>query len=168
MFSLFSNENELKVFVNKMMVYLKEYMEGALAMDRLSLKPARSDADKIVLKEMTALMSIDDDLRSLIGISMSQRTLKHITEGFCSGLELAEKELLEIQEETAADLLNLCVGQCLAEVDPEYGTVQVTPPMVSQGNKQLYRRDWAYFAEGSLKNKKGEVTVFCFFPKEGL
>lgn len=165
MFSLFPDEKALMGFINRLMVFLKTYLEDSLSMDTLTIGLARNDGDGVVLKKTTVFMAIDDKKASLVGLSFSSGLLEAICKAYCEGIPVAEDGWQQFLEETAADLLNLAIGRCMAEVNPDYGAVLVTPPKVLKNSKKLYRREWAYFAEGGLKNKRGEVAVFCFFPK---
>lgn len=164
--NIFCNDSEVAAFVTCLSRFMKQHMQEGLMIEDLTLLPTEMEVKRIDLQQTTAVVTIEDEGKSLIGMSIADGILKQMCQAFVSDIDETSSELEELYDATAAELLNLAVGRCLEKMDADNGSVYFTPPKVVHGSRTLHKKEWSFQSGATIRSKQGDVTLFCFFPKD--
>ncbi|KUG28493.1 hypothetical protein ASZ90_001640 [hydrocarbon metagenome] len=124
------------------------------------------DVQKLDLKHLTAIMSATDNMKLYLAYSFDEPLILKAFEVYCQDLDIAADERDTYVEETAGDIINIIVGNALADLSAQGRVIGLSPPIVISEAKSVMRHRGAKFASASLATPFGGLNIHLIGPGE--
>jgi len=123
------------------------------------------DAQKLDLRSLTSIMGASGDLRLYLAYSFDEPLINRAFEVYASDIEVAEDEREAYVEETAADIINIIVGNALADYNKTGPVISLSPPIIISEAKHVMRHKSAKFSSARLATRHGDLNIHLIGPK---
>jgi len=118
------------------------------------------------LKSVSSLISIGGKFNAYIVFSFDKELISQIFKIYTKGLDLPiEDEATDI-EETAAEMMNIIIGNALTHLQDKGEAIYFSPPIVISEAKRIVQCNNAKFFRSSLHTPFGAMSIFIAGPKE--
>jgi CheY-specific phosphatase CheX len=124
------------------------------------------DVQKLDLKHLTSIMSATDNMKLYLAYSFDEPLIVKAFEAYCKDLDVADDERETYMEETAGDIINIIVGNALADLSAQGRVIGLSPPIVITEAKSIMRHRGAKFASTSLTTPHGGLNIHLIGPGE--
>lgn len=121
---------------------------------------------KLHLKHITSMMAVEGPFQVIFAFSFDGQLSVATTKAYTIELEPDEDVIENYLEETAADIINIVLGNVLVHFQIAGRAIELTPPIVLTEAKTIYRKKPAQFLTAELSTILGKMQVFCIGPKE--
>lgn len=127
-----------------------------------------SSVQRLDLRPVTSILSVEGNIRMMVAFSFEQPLIEHILEVYSEGIEVADDEHEIMIESTAAEVINIVVGNATADVQVPGALLSISPPVVMGDAKSITRHRGTQFSAVDLMTGAGAVKVYFVFPRERL
>lgn len=124
------------------------------------------DVQKLDLKHLTSIMSATDNMKLYLAYSFDEALIVKAFEAYCQDLDINEDERDTYVQETAGDIINIIVGNALADLSAQGRVIGLSPPIVITEAKSVMRHRGAKFATASLTTPHGGLNIHLIGPGE--
>ncbi|UJX41038.1 chemotaxis protein CheX [Desulfovibrio sp. JY] len=124
------------------------------------------DVQKLDLKSITAIMSATGALKLYLAYSFDAPLIDAAFAAYTADLDIAEDEREDAVQETAGDIINIIVGNALADLAATGPTIALSPPIVLTEAKSVMRHRGAKFASAELHADAGQMSIHLIGPGE--
>lgn len=111
-----------------------------------------------VLKPYTALMSISGSFSMNIAFSFDSKLIEQVYRVYCHELDFDDSERLEHIDETAADMINIVVGNSTEQLANDGTLVKISVPIVINEASSLSIQD-VQFLTTTLFTHVGDMMI---------
>ncbi len=125
-----------------------------------------SGVQKLQLSHLTSIIAVGGHLKVMFAFSFDQTLAEQLMRDYTAELNLDEDELELVTGETVAEMINIILGNVLADFMYDHEAIPLTPPIVIYDAKNIYRDKNALFVSGELKTSFGNMQIHCIGPKE--
>lgn len=137
----------------------------------LEVQPAEArqgDGQRLTLGYLTSIVSVEDDISTLIACSFARDLIEQVFSVYAEGVEVAEDEREAMIEETAAEVVNVVVGNAMAKIQTPGKAMGLSPPVVLTEAKSLTRHRDTQFSSLQLQTSSGPLAMHFLCPKDAL
>jgi len=127
-----------------------------------------TDVQKLELKELTSIITVEDDSKMTLAFTYDRELINEIFNKYSQGLEIEESEVDQYIEETAGDMINIILGNILAEFQQNGRAFALSTPVIVNGAKSIARYKNHEFFTAELVTESGTMAIFCITPGEPL
>lgn len=127
-----------------------------------------TDVQKLQLKELTSIITVEDDAKMTLAFTYDKELINEIFINYSQGLEIDESEVDQYIEETAGDMINIILGNVLAEFQQSGRAFALSTPIIVNGAKSIARYKNHEFFTAELVTGSGTMAIFCITPGEPL
>jgi len=124
------------------------------------------DVQKLDLKHVTAIMSATGALKLYLAYSFEAALIGAAFTAYTAGLDIDEDEREDAIQETAGDIINIIVGNALADIAAKGPTIALSPPIILTEAKSVMRHRGAKFASAELGTAVGHLSIHLIGPGE--
>ncbi|MFZ5812921.1 MAG: chemotaxis protein CheX [Thermodesulfobacteriota bacterium] len=124
------------------------------------------DVQRLNLKHLTSIMSATGDTKLYLAYSFDESLIAKAFEAYSQDLDIPEDERAAYVEETAGDIINIIVGNALADLDAQGRAIGLSPPIVITEAKSILRNRGARFASANLDTPHGGLNIHLIGPGE--
>jgi CheY-specific phosphatase CheX len=124
------------------------------------------DVQKLDLKHLTAIMSATGGLKLYLAYSFDAPLIDTAFAAYTADLDIDEEEREDAIQETAGDIINIIVGNALADLAVTGPTIALSPPIILNEAKSVMRHRGAKFASADLATAVGHLSIHCIGPGE--
>jgi CheY-specific phosphatase CheX len=124
------------------------------------------DVKKLQLKHLTSMMAVEGQIQVMFAFSFDAQLSLSTTKAYTAELGLTADELEHYIEDTAADIINIVLGNVLVHFQIAGKSIELTPPIVLSEAKTVYRKKPAQFLTAEMSTSQGELLICCIAPKE--
>ena len=137
--------------------------------------PALLDGDFDALapiKGITAIVGMGGPISMLVAVSFEQELLNHLFVRETEGLDIPEAERDTYVREMAAEIVNIILGNCTADLEESVKDgqnktkISMSPPVVILDVDRIHRSQSAAFTSVSLKTMFGRFAISIVGPRE--
>ena len=121
--------------------------------------------NRIELKHITSLVSIGVTPHIFVIFSYEDALMNKIFEAYTKELDILADERIEYIEETAGDVVNIIVGNSIAECHDGTAIPLSTPIVISSAESIAKSRNVKFFVN-DLNSVDGNMRIFCVGPNE--
>ncbi len=118
------------------------------------------------LHDTTAIAGLSGPVQLLIAFSFSAQLLEVLFERFTADIRIPDDERDLHLRETAAELANIVLGRCTADLQIVDRAIVLTPPVVIDGARRILRPKHAVFASMRIDTEHGHLDVSFVGPPE--
>ena len=120
----------------------------------------------LTLSDLTSLVGIGGALGMYVAFSFEKDVIKKIFEVYTQGLEVEPEMESAYIEETAGDVVNIIIGNALADLPDNVPAITLTPPVVMSEAKRISRHKDAYFYMSVFLTEYGKMSIMYIGPKQ--
>ena len=124
------------------------------------------DVHKLDLKPLTAIMSAIGSLKLYLAYSFDTALIEAAFATYTADLDIAPDERDDAIQETAGDIINIIVGNALADLAATGPTITLSPPLILTEAKSVMRHRGARFVSSGLATALGQCDIHCIGPGE--
>ncbi len=152
----------MEVIVERTKAFLAE--EGAIA--ELSDAIGFLESQSLVLKSMTAILTVEDGAKMVLAFSFDRELIDRLFEQYSLGIEIPEDEKEMYVEETAGDMINIVVGNVLARFQQPGIAFKISTPLIINEAKSISKYKNTRFYSAQINTEAGSMMVYCVTPGE--
>ena len=124
------------------------------------------DVKRMQLLHLTSILSVEADIRMLIAFSFDREMTERVFLASTEGLEIADDEQEMMREETVAELINIIVGNAMADLASMGTVIPISPPIIINEAKNITRNKGATFYTLDIITDSGMLSIHFIGPKE--
>ena len=124
------------------------------------------DVKRMQLMHLTSILAVEADIRMLIAFSFDRELTERVFTASTEGLEIAEDEQEMMREETVAELINIIVGNAMADLASMGTVIPISPPIIINEAKNITRNKGATFYTLDIVTDSGMLSIHFIGPKE--
>lgn len=132
------------------------------------VKYALTAVQKLQLKALTSIITVEDNAKMTLAFSYDRELIREIFTQYSEGVEIDENEEDLYTEETAGDMINIILGNVLAEFQQNDKAFALSTPIIVNEAKSIARYKSSKFFAAELATDKGTMAIFCITPGEPL
>ena len=117
------------------------------------------DVQKLDLRHLTAIMSATGALKLYLAYSFDAPLIEAAFTVYTADLEIDEAEREDAIQETAGDIINIIVGNALADIANTGAAIALSPPIILTEAKSVMRHRGAKFASAQLDTAVGQLSI---------
>ena len=133
-----------------------------------NVKYAPTDVKKLQLKKLTSIITVQDDTKMTLAFSYDSEIINEIFAKFTQGIEIEENETDQYIEETAGDMINIILGNILAEFPQNGRAFALSTPIIVNEAKSITRYKNQKFYTAELATSAGMMAIFGIIPGKPL
>ncbi|QFY88252.1 chemotaxis protein CheX [Magnetovirga frankeli] len=154
--------------VNAVGSHLQGFLSGEIGLEVRPPEPQQEDMQRLRLGYLTSIVSVEEDVSTLIACSFERGLIEQIFRIYAEGVEVADDEQEAMIEETAAEVINVVVGNAMADIQTPGKAIGLSPPVVLSEAKSLTRHRDAQFSSFRLHTSAGLMSVHFLCPREAV
>lgn len=143
-----------------------EYLKSDLGIPPRDVSLNMEDVKRMKLRYLTSILAVEADIRMLIAYSFDQDLAEQVFIASTEGLEIADDEQEMMREETVTELINVIVGNAMADLADKGATIPISPPYVINEAKSITRPREATFYTMDLGTDSGILSIHFIGPRE--
>lgn len=152
----------MDIIVNRTMAFFESEMDITVDQVLYSI----SDVQRLELRFMTSLMSVSGGYNMFLAFSFEEPLIRQMYDIYTSDVEVEPGEEDTYLEETAADVINMIVGNSTADFASGDCRITLSPPVVISHAKRVFRNKQATFYTAMLETNAGRLEIMCIGPME--
>lgn len=149
-----------RYLMNKLTERLVEFLDHQLNIETIETQLALNNIQKMQLNPITALINVEHQVKVIILISYEQALFDEIFERYTADLNIEEDEKEDALIDSAGDIINIVVGNTLAEIDNQKYTVIMSPPLIIRDGKQIACKRNALFYKANIITILGQLDIY--------
>ena len=143
-----------------------QYLETEVGINTSTISYHLYDIQRLNLNYLTSIMAVEGHLQVMFAFSFEQKLANKIMKAYTSELDICDQVTSEYIEETAADVINIVLGNTLSYFKIASNAIELTPPIVITEAKTIYRNKPAQFLTANISTISGDMQICCIGPKE--
>ncbi len=144
------------------------FLAEEVSIDVGDVKYALTDVQKLQLKELTSIITVEDEAKMTLAFSYERELINEIFAKYTQEIEIEESEAELYIEETAGDMINIILGNVLAEFQQNGRAFALSTPIIVNEAKSIARYKNHKFFTAELVTGIGTMAIFCIIPGEPL
>lgn len=146
--------------MNKLTERLVEFLDYQLNIETVETQLALNNIQKMQLNPITALINVENQIKVIILISYEQPLFDQIFQRYTADLNIEEHEKEDALIDSAGDIINIVVGNTLAEVDNKKHSVIMSPPLIIKDGKQIACKRDTLFYKANVITTQGQLDIY--------
>ncbi|MFA7384240.1 MAG: chemotaxis protein CheX [Desulfurivibrionaceae bacterium] len=142
------------------------YLKNELKITVRGTTAHMQDVKRMQLQHLTSILSVEADIRMLIAFSFDRELTERVFIASTQGLDIAEDEQEMMREETVAELINIIVGNAMADLASRGTVIPISPPIIINEAKNISRNKGATFYTLDIITASGMLSIHFIGPKE--
>lgn len=144
----------------------RAYFQDELGLAVTKAKPVIGTIDSLNLRGVTAVVCAGGPVRLMIAFSFDRALLVWLRNLAIRDIEVGLHERELFLRETAAETTNFILGHATADLAEEGNDVTLSPPVIINEGRRIYRPKKAMFASIELSTVYGIVDIDFIGPME--
>jgi hypothetical protein len=145
----------------------------AFMLEHLTMKTGGTDhrlhhAEGFTLRAMTAVVSVGSETGFYIAFSYDEPLIEAVFRRYTAELSISPEQEAFYLKETAADIINVIIGNATADLASQGNLIKLSPPIVMVGGGKIYGRGDATVAALTLPFDEGALDLAFVGPKQLL
>jgi len=157
---------DVKAFLDALTARTKAFFQEELGLKTTTAGLHFDDVQKLDLRHLTAILSATGQLKLYLAYSFDAPLIEAAFAAYTADLDIAEEEREDAMQETAGDIINIIVGNALADVAGQGPTIALSPPIILTEAKSVMRHRGAKFASAELTAAAGTLAIHLIGPGE--
>jgi CheY-specific phosphatase CheX len=153
-------------FINHVVDVSMNFLAEETQLESKKLVSAIKDLQKLQLRYMTSIMSVEGNLKMLLAFSFDKNLIEEVFRRYAQDIEIDESEIGLYIEETAGEIINIVLGNAISKLNIKNHVISLSPPVVILEAKSITRIKESEFFTYILTTDFGVMEIFCVCPKE--
>lgn len=157
---------DLKAFLDALTARTAAFFADELGIATAAPVFHSDEVQKLDLRHLTAILSATGQLKLYLAYSFDAALIEAAFATYTADLDIAEEEREDAIQETAGDIINIIVGNALADVAGSGPAIALSPPIILTEAKSVMRHRGAKFASSELTADTGSLAIHLIGPGE--
>jgi CheY-specific phosphatase CheX len=136
------------------------FLNKELGIETNSISFAINTIQKMELNYLTSLINVEGDVRMFVVLSYDKSLFNEVFARYTSDIVIEEDEQEEAVIDSAGDVINIIVGNTLADVNEKNKKIIISPPIVITAAKQIACQRNSLFYKATLVTEYGGLDVY--------
>lgn len=142
------------------------FLKNEAEIDILSIDYELDGLKSTCLRDLTTLITVICKKNAYVAFSFDDSFIEAVFQEYCDELDITEEEKSEYIDETAADLINIVLGNATPYIENNGEVIHLTPPMMISEAKSFSGKKNLAFYVNTLKSAHGKMTILCATTKD--
>lgn len=142
------------------------FLQDELDIETISITFFLKTIQKMDLNYLTSLINVEGNIKMLFAFSYDESFFNEIFKRYTEDLEINEDEKEEAYIDSAGDIINIIIGNTLADLENTEKKIMISPPIVITEAKQIGRPRNAVFYTANLVTEYGTMDIYLVGPNE--
>ena len=162
------NRSDFEHVISVLVRHMQAFLETQFGVPISNPTPAIQDLEQIDLHHATAVIALGGTVSLLVVITLEKSLLNYLLDEDLkkNGISIADAERSMFEEEFTAELLNVVLGHCTADLEKNPNKVTLSPPAMISQAKSIRRPKDCLFINIELNTPQGQMEVDFVGPRE--
>jgi CheY-specific phosphatase CheX len=143
----------------------ENYLAEHAGIDVLGARVATDDVDHLRLRHLTAVIGIGGSIGMLIAFSFSQPLADMLYERLTADFDIPAEQESDYREAAVSEAANIIIGHCTADFAADGEVVSLSPPVVLEDTKSIFRMKDARFGSVMMETPHGPLDIHMIGPR---
>lgn len=158
-------DHEIAAVVEVVVKRTISFMRDELGLAPTGVTQRQVRAENLRLRDITAIIGVGSKTGLYVAHSYEDRLIRTMMRRYTADLAIAPDEEDLYVQETAADIVNVIVGNCTADLSRRGETVSLSPPVLMVGARTISGSPGATVAALTLEFADGLLDLAFVGPK---
>ncbi len=160
------NHHEIEQLTQVVTQRTIDFLSEEVAIPTIGRGLHAEDVQQLNLREFNALVSVGGTINLLIVFSFAMPLMDELFVKYTSDIDVPADKHETYREATAAEVINIIVGNCTTAMLGDESLITLSPPVVFKEAKSIYRSNGANFYAITLNTKYGCMDIDFIGPKD--
>lgn len=146
--------------MNKLTLKLVNFLNEQLNIKTKETYFILNNIEKVQLNPITTLIHVENQVKVIVLISYQQVLFNEIFIRYTDGLFIDKNEKKDAIIDSAGDIINIVVGNTLAEINKKSHTIIMSSPLFIKHKKQIACKPDALFYQAKLMTEFGQLDIY--------
>lgn len=165
MSSTLTLDHEITTVVEVVVKRTVSFMRDELGMRPSGVARHQGHPESLRLRDITAIVGVGSKAGLYVAFSYDDRLIRAMMKRYTADLSIAPAEEALYVHETAADIVNVIVGNCTAELDRRREPICLSPPVLMLGARTIAGSPGATVAALTLEFDQGPLDLAFVGPR---
>ncbi len=158
-------DHEITAVVEVVVKRTVSFMREELDMRPNGVTRFQGRPESLILRDVTAIVGVGSKAGLYVAFSYDESLILEMMKRYTADLGIAPGEEALYIQETAADIVNVIVGNCTAELNRRPEPVNLSPPVLMVGARTIAGSPGTTVAALTLKFEHGPLDLAFVGPK---
>ncbi len=120
--------------------------------------------DSLEIESVTSILTVEDFHKTIVAFSYQKPLLEAIFKKYAEGLQVSPEEYSSFLEETAGDMINIIIGNALADFQKPGMAFNLSTPIIINEAKSIFRYKKSELITARLTTEWGSMLIICVTP----
>lgn len=149
-----------RYLMNKLTLKLVNFLNEQLNIKTKETYFILNNIEKVQLNPITTLIHVENQVKVIVLISYQQVLFNEIFIRYTDGLFIDKNEKKDAIIDSAGDIINIVVGNTLAEINNKPHTIIMSSPLFIKDKKQIACKSDALFYQAKLMTEFGQLDIY--------
>jgi CheY-specific phosphatase CheX len=142
----------------------KDYLAAHVGIGVAATQVATDEVDHLRLRHATAVIGVGGSVGMLIAFSFSRPLADAVYTRLMAGIDIPADEEAAYRESAVTELANVIIGNCTADFAGGGERISLTPPVLLEDTKSIFRMKDARFGAVALQTSYGPLDIHMVGP----
>lgn len=149
-----------RYFLHKLSCRMVSFLNDELVIDTNNVTVALDTLQKMELNYLTSLVNVEGNIKMFVAFSYDECLFNEIFSRYTAEIEIDEDEYDEAIVDSAGDIINIIVGNTLADFNDSKQKIIISPPIVITAAKQIGCSRSSVFYGADIATDYGRLDIF--------
>jgi CheY-specific phosphatase CheX len=146
--------------IDKLSSRMIAFLNDELAIETIDITLVSNTLQKMQLNYLTSLISVEGNIKMFIALSYDESLFNEIFSRYTADLTIENDEQDEAIVDSAGDIINILVGNTLADINETNQKMIMSPPIVITAARQIACRRHSSVYRTHLITQYGVLDVY--------
>lgn len=146
--------------IDKLAKRMTAFLNSELAIETTHISVVENNQKKMELNYLTSLINVEGNVKMFVVFSYDKSLFDEIFARYTADLTIEEDEQEEALIDSAGDIINIIVGNTLADINHTNQKITMSPPIFITAAKQIGCQRDSLFYRTHLMTKCGELDIY--------
>lgn len=116
------------------------------------------------IESVTSILTVEDFHKTIVAFSYQKPLLEAIFSKYAEGLRISPEEYSSFLEETAGDMINIIIGNALADFQKPGIAFNLSTPIIINEAKSIFKYKKSELITARLTTELGSMLIICVSP----
>jgi CheY-specific phosphatase CheX len=149
-----------RYLMDKLSQRVIDFFRDELMIETINIDFAINTVKKMELNYLTSIINVESSVKMFVVLSYDEPLLNEVFSRYTSGLVIEEDEKEDAIIDSAGDIINIIVGNILAEVNNTDKKITISPPIVITSAEKIACQRNSLFYRANLVTEYGIVDIY--------
>ena len=141
------------------------YLSGEIGLTVKVGQPFSGEIKAMPIRDVMAIIGLGGPVSLMISFGFDRKLVEAMFDVSTEGLSIAEDERELYMQETAAETINVVLGQSTSDLATAGQNVTLSPPLVIENADRIHKPRGAHFTTVTISTDRGDLDVNFVAPR---